>query len=78
MAGVLDVQRDHVQLIDWCMSLLSDQGELLFSNNLRSFVLDAALAKRYLVDDITQRSIPEDFRDKKIHHAFIFRPAAVA
>jgi 23S rRNA (cytosine1962-C5)-methyltransferase len=78
MTDVLDVQRDHVQLVDWCMSLLSDHGELLFSNNLRSFVLDDALAKRYLVEDITQRSIPEDFRDKKIHHAFIVRPAAGA
>ena len=78
MVDVLDVQRDHVQLIDWCMSLLSDSGELLFSNNLRSFMLDAGLAERYLVQDITQRSIPEDFRDKKIHHAFIFRPAVPA
>jgi 23S rRNA (cytosine1962-C5)-methyltransferase len=70
MDGVLDVQRDHVTLIDQCMGLLSPAATLYFSCNLRSFTLDDELGARLQVKDITQRTIPEDFRDKRIHRTF--------
>jgi len=41
MRGVLDVQRDHPELIRGCLRLLASGGELYFSTNLRSFALDA-------------------------------------
>lgn len=66
----LDVQRDHVRLIDGAMALLATDGTLYFSNNLSSFEMDEELAARYLVTDITKLSIPEDFRNKKIHQCF--------
>ncbi|HJU50170.1 MAG TPA: class I SAM-dependent methyltransferase [Pseudogulbenkiania sp.] len=67
MLDILDVQRDHVRLIDDAMALLAPGGTLYFSNNLRSFVLDPALPERYDVRDISAQSVPEDFRNKKIH-----------
>ena len=73
MAGVLDVQRDHVALIDSCLGLLAPGGELFFSTNLRSFELDAGLARDARFSDITQRTIPEDFRDTRIHRAWLVR-----
>ena len=43
---------------------------LYFSNNLRGFKLDPALAERYRVEDISAKSVPEDFRNRKIHQCF--------
>jgi hypothetical protein len=31
------------------------------------------VADRYLVQDISKRTIPEDFRDQRIHQAFFVR-----
>ncbi|MDF0606462.1 class I SAM-dependent methyltransferase [Neisseriaceae bacterium TC5R-5] len=70
MRDILDVQRDHVWLIDYAMSLLSPGGTLYFSNNLRSFVLDERLIADYLVRDISMQSVPEDFRNRQIHQCW--------
>ena len=78
MAGTLDVQRDHAGLIEAAMALLSADGELLFSNNLRRFRLDPPVERDYRVADRTRWSIPPDFaRNPRIHHCFSIRhPAA--
>jgi 23S rRNA (cytosine1962-C5)-methyltransferase len=70
MQGVLDVQRDHVTLIDQCMDLLNPAATLFFSCNLRTFTLAEELGARFQVIDITRRTIPEDFRDRRIHRTF--------
>lgn len=73
MQGVLDVQRDHVWLVDQCMQLLTKNGILYFSNNLRTFELDEYLAERHLTEEISHLTIPEDFRNKKIHRCWKIR-----
>jgi 23S rRNA (cytosine1962-C5)-methyltransferase len=73
MMEVLDVQRDQARLVDGAMRLLKPDGVLYFSNNLRSFTLDAALAARYRIRDISASSVPEDFRNKKIHQCWQIR-----
>ncbi|MBV8656860.1 MAG: class I SAM-dependent methyltransferase [Burkholderiales bacterium] len=70
MIDVLDVQRDHVLLVEQCLRLLSPGGVLYFSNNLRGFTMDAGLAAR--CRDISAQSVPEDFRNRRIHQAFRF------
>ena len=70
MSGVLDVQRDHPALVAATRALLAPGGELYFSTNLRTFALDAALAADPAVTDITARTLPEDFRDPRIHRAY--------
>ena len=72
MRDVLDIQRDHVALVHAARALLSAGGELYFSTNLRTFKLDAALAADPACRDITARTLPEDFRDRRVHHAFCF------
>jgi 23S rRNA (cytosine1962-C5)-methyltransferase len=62
MQGVLDVQRDHVRMVEQCHSLLDDGGELFFSTNLRSFRIDARLVDECALREITHQSVPEDFR----------------
>lgn len=70
MLDVLDVQRDQETLIDGAMDLLSKQGKLFFSNNLRTFTLNDALMQRYHIKNISKFSVPEDFRNKKIHQCW--------
>lgn len=71
MNGVLDIQKDHVNLIDHAMQLLVAHGILYFSTNLRSFQLDEVLSTRYKISDITFQTIDQDFkRQPKIHRVF--------
>lgn len=73
MQGVLDVQRDHVELIDACLRLLTDGGELFFSNNRRGFKLDTAALAGLDVRDISRQTVPEDFSNKQIHQCWIVK-----
>jgi len=68
MDDVLDVQRDHEQLVDMAMCLLAADGVLYFSNNLSSFKLSSVLFERYQVKDITHQTIDYDFKRKKMPH----------
>ncbi|MBV8466286.1 MAG: class I SAM-dependent methyltransferase [Burkholderiales bacterium] len=71
MIDILDVQRDHVRLVTQCLSLLTPGGVLYFSNNFRGFEMDASLAGQYR--DISAQSVPEDFRNRRIHQCFRFQ-----
>jgi 23S rRNA G2069 N7-methylase RlmK/C1962 C5-methylase RlmI len=72
MDGTWDVQRDHAALLDDVLAVCS--GAVWFSTNRRRFTLelsDPALA----VADMTRATIPPDFRDPRVHHAYrIARP----
>jgi 23S rRNA (guanine2445-N2)-methyltransferase / 23S rRNA (guanine2069-N7)-methyltransferase len=71
MEGVLDVRRDHVALIDECARVLAPSGLLLFSTNAQKFKLDAAVAERYDVRDISRETLPLDFeRNARIHSCY--------
>ncbi len=71
MEGVFDVQRDHVALLDLAMARLASGGTLYFSNNFRKFAMDASIAERYAVEEITGATLDEDFRrNSKIHRAW--------
>ena len=71
MQGVLDIQRDHPQLIDQCMRLLAPGGRLVFSTNAQRFRLESELAQRWHVIDVSARTLPFDFaRNPRIHHCF--------
>jgi 23S rRNA (guanine2445-N2)-methyltransferase / 23S rRNA (guanine2069-N7)-methyltransferase len=74
MEGVLDIERDHVSLIDSCIRLLAPGGLLLFSTNAQRFKLDEGLARRYDVRDISAATLPKDFeRNPRIHRCFEIR-----
>jgi len=72
MDDVLDVQRDHVEMIHKTMRALSEDGTLIFSNNLRSFKLDYDALSAYTIKDISGQTIDEDFkRNPKIHQCWV-------
>ena len=71
MQGVLDVQRDHPELIEQCMRLLAPGGLLLFSTNSQRFHPDAAVERQWQVKDISAKMLPFDFeRNPRIHRCF--------
>jgi 23S rRNA (guanine2445-N2)-methyltransferase / 23S rRNA (guanine2069-N7)-methyltransferase len=71
MEGVFDVQRDQIELIDLAMARLAKGGVLYFSNNFRKFELDAGLAERYQIEEISPQTLDPDFaRNPKIHRAW--------
>jgi 23S rRNA (cytosine1962-C5)-methyltransferase len=70
MLDVLDVQRDHVAMINYCLRLLGKDGVLYFSTNSRKFTLETERIYTKNIKEITAQTIPNDFRDKKIHKCF--------
>jgi 23S rRNA (guanine2445-N2)-methyltransferase / 23S rRNA (guanine2069-N7)-methyltransferase len=71
MDDILDVQRDHADLVHRCMALLADGGKLVFSNNAQKFKLDEDLRQRYEVNDISRATLPKDFeRNPRIHACY--------
>lgn len=73
MAGVLDVQRDHVWLIRQTLRLLSPGGLLFFSTNLRDFELDAGIVAHKGCREITLETVPEDFARQRPHRAWLIQ-----
>ena len=72
MEDVLDVQRDHVDMIHNAMRVLAEGGTLIFSNNLRTFKLDTDSLSAYTIKDISAQTIDEDFkRNAKIHQCWL-------
>ena len=65
------MQRDHALLINQCLKLLAEGGEMFFSTNLRSFQLDEAALETRHVMEISGQTVPEDFRNKKIHRCWL-------
>lgn len=74
MEEVLDIQRDHVRLIEQSMRLLEDGGLLIFSTNLRNFKMDTAALSQFELEDYTQSSLDPDFqRNQRIHQCWKLR-----
>lgn len=67
MDNEFEVEQDQEFLVNNCMRLLSEAGVLYFSNNKRKFRLSPDLSEKYNIEDITLKTIPEDYRDNKIH-----------
>ncbi len=74
MEGTLDVQRDHVELIKQALALLTAEGQLVFSTNLRKFKLNTeAFVELWQAENITRKTMPKDFaRNSKIHQVWVF------
>jgi 23S rRNA (guanine2445-N2)-methyltransferase / 23S rRNA (guanine2069-N7)-methyltransferase len=74
MRSMFDVDRDHPRLIHSAMRHLSIEGVMVFSTNFRKFSLDPELEEVYDIENITPKTIGDDFeRDQKIHYCFLMR-----
>jgi 23S rRNA (guanine2445-N2)-methyltransferase / 23S rRNA (guanine2069-N7)-methyltransferase len=72
MESVLDVQRDHPELIRQAVTKLNPGGTLVFSNNFRKFKLDELISRQFSCENITQQTLDNDFeRNPRIHNVWI-------
>jgi len=70
MDDFLDIQKDHISLINDCLKILAPGGNLFFSTNYRKFHLEAALLKAGEIKDITKATTPFDFAGKLHRQCF--------
>lgn len=70
MYGTLDVQRDHVALLDMVLRLCKPGGTVYFSTNYRKFKLDEEGIRAASIQDISKQTVPADFRNERIHKCF--------
>jgi len=73
MEDLLDIQRDHVFLINDCLRALAPGGQLYFSTNYRKFVLDAEKIDTVKIKDITRATTPFDFAGKLHRQCFLLQ-----
>lgn len=73
MQDTFDVQRDQLRLLADTLALLAPGGELLFSNNRQGFKLDPRVDELAAVDEITQQTVPLDFRRHTPHRCWLLR-----
>lgn len=62
MEDTLDIQRDHVALIQHAAKLLTPDGVLYFSTNRRGFKLDTGSLQALKIEEITAQTLGEDFK----------------
>jgi 23S rRNA (cytosine1962-C5)-methyltransferase len=70
MAGTLDVQRDHVRLVQRVLELIAPGGALYFSTNFQGFSLNERAFEGSDWKELTPSSIPEDFHFREIHRCW--------
>lgn len=70
MKGTWDTQRDHPALLYFILKMVKPGGTVYFSNNLREFIPHFEKLGASIIKDISLQTIPEDFRNKKIHHCY--------
>ncbi len=70
MVRNLDLQRDHVSLLNRTLDLCVPRAVIYFSTNFRKFKYRADEIRCLENEEITSRTLPKDFRDTRIHRCF--------
>jgi 23S rRNA (cytosine1962-C5)-methyltransferase len=70
MKDILDIQRDHVEIINKVLLATKKEGVIYFSNNLRRFVLEEESIQAGSIKNITAQTVPFDFQGKLQRHCF--------
>jgi hypothetical protein len=76
MAGTLDIQRDHVDLIRATTDLLEPDGTLIFSNNLRRFRMDLDALPELVHRGHQRQDHPPGLRPQPPHPQRLAHPLA--
>ena len=66
-----EVQRDHVRLLEELVPRMTPAGRIYFSTNFRRFKLAVEqLPAAVTVREISRQTIPEDFRNERVHRCW--------
>ncbi len=68
-----DLQRDHVGLLNSVIAHMTDGGVIYFSANSRRFKFDAGSLAGVSIREISRQTVPEDFRNKRIHRCWVLK-----
>jgi len=68
--GEMNLQRDHVALINATLRLLTPGGVLWFSTNFRRFKLEAESLQASAIEDVSRATLPPDFEDPKTRYCW--------
>lgn len=74
MDGYLDTARHWPGLVSGCLAALAPDGVILFSTNARGLRFDASQVPGAAADDISDSTVPEDFRGHP-HRTWLVRHA---
>ncbi len=77
MDQMFDIQKDHPFLISKALKLLSPEGVIFFSTNSRKFKFDDSLSHVCSIREISDKTLPLDFHNKKIHRCWKISPLPV-
>lgn len=77
MDDFLDIQKDHVMLINECLRILKKGGLLYFSTNYSHFILEGERIDTAFITDITRQTTPFDFVSKLKRLCFLFQKTPV-
>ncbi len=65
------IQRDLPELMHAVSRFVAPRGEIIFSTNARRFTLDpTAVPSGFGCRDISNRTVPDDFRNRTIHRCW--------
>ncbi|WPQ62862.1 class I SAM-dependent methyltransferase [Chitinophaga sancti] len=70
MKEFLDIQRDHVSILNKVLHATKPGGVVYFSNNYRKFQLDTEQIQAGTIKDITGQTMPFDFQQKLIRKCY--------
>lgn len=77
MTQMFDIQIDYVFLISESLKFLSEEGLIIFSTNSRRFVFDQNRFPGCHIQEITEKTLPLDFHDPKIHRCWIIKFSSI-
>ncbi|OJU80451.1 MAG: SAM-dependent methyltransferase [Chlamydia sp. 32-24] len=70
MDQLFDIHYDYIYLINQAIRLLNQNGTIIFSTNSRKFLFDYNLFPNCTIRDVSDKTIPIDFHDPKIHRCW--------
>jgi 23S rRNA (cytosine1962-C5)-methyltransferase len=73
MKEFLDIQKDHVELINDCLRAMKPGGSLYFSTNFKKFIPDKEKLDASSITDITKATTPFDFEGKLYRYCYKIR-----
>jgi 23S rRNA (guanine2445-N2)-methyltransferase / 23S rRNA (guanine2069-N7)-methyltransferase len=68
--NIWDVERDHVELLNLVLDRLTPGGKIYFSTNFRRFKFHETEIHGAAIREISRRTVPPDFRNKRIHRCW--------
>jgi 23S rRNA (cytosine1962-C5)-methyltransferase len=68
---LLEIQRDHPDLINEALAVLKRGGKLYFSTNHQRFEPEFSRVKAHSIEDLTDKSTPIDYEGRTPHRLFV-------